>query len=138
MNASEAKDKESLFYFGNTKVIRLTNLRLTMPSFYPLPPPPSLPLPLPPFPFLPSSPSVPSLTPLKATRKGKKSVEGFEVTPGNRTRDLPHKTPRTHTNQLQQLTALQQLSFYFKILVTKQIKTQPVSSKAIRGGLCKK
>ena len=44
MNASEAKDKESLFYFGNTKVIRLTNLRPTMPSFYPLPP--SLPLPL--------------------------------------------------------------------------------------------
>ena len=38
MNASEAKDKESLFYFGNTKVIRLTNLRPTMPSFYPLPP----------------------------------------------------------------------------------------------------
>ena len=38
MSASEAKDKESLFYFGNTKVISLTNLRPTMPSFYPLPP----------------------------------------------------------------------------------------------------
>ena len=43
MNAFEAKDKESLFYFGNTKVIRLTNLRPTMPSFYPLPPSVSLP-----------------------------------------------------------------------------------------------
>ena len=47
MSASEAKDKESLFYFGNTKVISLTNLKPTMPSFYPLP---SRSLPSPPLP----------------------------------------------------------------------------------------
>ena len=35
---------------------------------------------------------------LKATRKGKKSKEGFVVTPGNRTPKLPHRRPRT--NQL--------------------------------------
>ena len=112
LNASEGKGKEALFYFSSTKVIRLTNLRPTMPSFYPLLPSP------------PSSPSVHSLTPLKATRKGKKSIEGFEVSPGNRTRDHPHKTLHTYTNQLQQ-----QLynNFYFisKSLLQNKLKHNP-------------
>ena len=73
---------------------------------------------------LPSSPSVHSLTLLKATRKGKKSIEGFEVTLGNRTRDLSHRTPHTHTNQLHQ-----QLynNFYFisKSLLQNKLKHNP-------------
>ena len=79
---------------------------------------------LPPFLSLSSSPSVHSLTLLKATRKGKKSIEGFEVTLGNRTRDLPHRTPHTHTNQLHQ-----QLynNFYFisKSLLQNKLKHNP-------------
>ena len=35
---------------------------------------------------------------LKATRKGKKSKEGFAVASGNRTGDVPHR--RTRTNYL--------------------------------------
>ena len=33
---------------------------------------------------------------LKATRKGKKSKEGFVVASGNRTGDVPHRRPRTN------------------------------------------
>ena len=32
----------------------------------------------------------------KATRKGKNSKQGFEVTRGNGTRNFQHKTPRTN------------------------------------------
>ena len=33
---------------------------------------------------------------LKATRKGKKSKEGFVVASGNGTGDVPHRRPRTN------------------------------------------
>lgn len=64
----------------------LTNLRLTVYSL--LPPAPLLSI---------NAPFYGSLKLLKATRKRKKSTEGFEVTPGNanRTRDLPYRRPRT-------------------------------------------
>lgn len=47
------------------------------------------------------------LNPLNATQKAKKSKEGFEVEPENRTRDLPHRSPRT--NQLRQSVLLKGL-----------------------------
>ena len=53
----------------------------------------------PPSPLSISAPFYGYLKLLKATRTpGKKSKEGFEVTPGNRIRDLPHRMP--HNNQL--------------------------------------
>ena len=33
---------------------------------------------------------------LKATRKGKTSKEGFVVASGNRTGEVPHRSPRTN------------------------------------------
>lgn len=63
-------------------------------------------------------------------------MEGFEVTLGNRTRDLPHRTPHTHTNQLHQ-----QLynNFYFisKSLLQNKLENNPQVAKAIRSRLCK-
>lgn len=47
------------------------------------------------------------LNPLNATQKAKKSKEGFEVEPENRTQDLPHRSPRT--NQLRQSVLLKGL-----------------------------
>ena len=68
--------------------IRLTNLSPMVHSFYPLPPPPRLSLSL--------SPSVLRFKGysklLKATRKGKKSKQGFDVTPGNLHGNLPHSS----------------------------------------------
>lgn len=72
----------------------LTNVRLTVRSFSPPPPPPSS------F-YLNQCSDLRVLKPIEATRKRKKSKQGFEVThgDGNRTRrDLPHRRP--HTNQL--------------------------------------
>ena len=69
---------------------RLTNLSPMVLSFYPLPPPPpllSLSLSL----FI-GAPFYGYSKLLKATRKGKKSKQGFDVTPGNLYGNLPHSS----------------------------------------------
>ena len=47
---------------------------------------------------------------LKATRKGRKSKEGFVVTPGNRARDLPHRrsqlTNRANPSSFNQINSV--------------------------------
>ena len=48
------------------------------------------------FPLSISAPCYPYLELIKVTRKGKNSKPGFEVTPGNRNRSLPHKRQRTN------------------------------------------
>ena len=81
------KGKESLFYVGSTKIG--SYLTVNQPeadgALIPSPPlPPSL------------HQCYGYLKLLKATQKGEKSKEGFEFTPGNHTRDLPHRRPRTN------------------------------------------
>ena len=75
--------------------IRLTNLSPMVLSFYPLPPPPrfflSLSLSLPLSLFI-GAPFYGYSKLLKATRKGKKSKQGFDVTPGNLYGNLPHSS----------------------------------------------
>ena len=56
---------------------------------------------------------------LKATRKGKKSKQGFELTPGNRSRDLPHWEGRALTDCALSLLHVRSFitTFYFRYLI---------------------
>ena len=56
---------------------------------------------------------------LKATRKGKKSKQGFELTPGNRSRDLPHRGGGSLTNCALSLFYVRSFitTFYFRYLI---------------------
>ena len=57
---------------------------------------------------------------LKATRKGKKSKEGFELTPGTRSQDLPHREGRSLTDYAISLFHVRSFitTFYFRYLIS--------------------
>ena len=56
---------------------------------------------------------------LKATRKGKKSEEGFELTPGNRSRNLPNRGGGSLINCALSLFHVRSFitTFYFRYLI---------------------